>query len=183
MKIAEIMTRTVVTLTPEQTLRDAVELLRSKHIRHLPVVEDSRLIGIVTDKERGLVPAVKRVFPQVPYQLCHTHFLKNCAKPLATEFGCRPAPVMTPVPSTVALTLSLNDWMRALVLVLGVVLFCAAIVVTAPLQVTTTGPVPLVEHTAHASEHPINAAAKTAATAPVLSAAFRAPIHWSESAS
>jgi CBS domain-containing protein len=59
MKIAEIMTRTVVTLTQEQTLRDAVELLRSKHIRHLPVVEDSKLIGIVTDRD------VKRATPSL----------------------------------------------------------------------------------------------------------------------
>jgi CBS domain-containing protein len=59
MKIAEVMTRSLVTLTPEQTLRDAVELLRSKHIRHLPVVEDSRLIGIVTDRD------VKRATPSL----------------------------------------------------------------------------------------------------------------------
>ena len=48
MKIAEVMSRSVVTLQPEQTLRDAVELLRSKHIRHLPVVEDGRLIGVLS---------------------------------------------------------------------------------------------------------------------------------------
>ena len=59
MKIAEVMSRSVVTLTPEQTLRDAVELLRSKHIRHLPVVEDSKLIGIVTDRD------VKRATPSL----------------------------------------------------------------------------------------------------------------------
>jgi acetoin utilization protein AcuB len=59
MKVSEVMTRTVVTLTPEQTLRDAVELLRSKHIRHLPVVEDSRLIGILTDRD------VKRATPSL----------------------------------------------------------------------------------------------------------------------
>ena len=59
MKIAEVMTRSLVTLTPEQTLRDAVELLRSKHIRHLPVVEGSQLIGIVTDRD------VKRATPSL----------------------------------------------------------------------------------------------------------------------
>jgi acetoin utilization protein AcuB len=59
MKVAEVMSRTVVTLTPEQTLRDAVELLRSKHIRHLPVVENSKLIGIVTDRD------VKRATPSL----------------------------------------------------------------------------------------------------------------------
>ena len=43
------------------------------------------VIGAVTDKEKGLVPAVKRVFPEVPYQFCHTHYLKNCARPLKQD--------------------------------------------------------------------------------------------------
>ena len=32
-----------------------------------------------------LVPAVAAVFPEVPHQLCHTHFLKNCARPLEPD--------------------------------------------------------------------------------------------------
>lgn len=46
---------------------------------------DVPVIGVVTDKEKGLVPAVKSVFPGVPYQFCHTHFLRNCAKPLQAD--------------------------------------------------------------------------------------------------
>jgi hypothetical protein len=41
--------------------------------------------GIITDAEKGLVPAVAEVFPEVPHQLCHTHFLKNCARPLEDD--------------------------------------------------------------------------------------------------
>lgn len=37
------------------------------------------VIAIVSDKERGLVPAIADVFPNVPHQLCQLHFLKNCA--------------------------------------------------------------------------------------------------------
>jgi acetoin utilization protein AcuB len=59
MLIQDVMSRSVVTLAPDQTLRDAIELLRSKHIRHLPVVEASRLIGIVTDRD------VKRATPSL----------------------------------------------------------------------------------------------------------------------
>ncbi len=43
------------------------------------------VIGVVTDKEKGLVPAVKQVFPEVPYQFCHTHYLKNSALPLKQD--------------------------------------------------------------------------------------------------
>jgi hypothetical protein len=45
------------------------------------------LIGIVTDKEKGLVPAVEAVFAGVPYHFCHTHFLKNCAKPMESDLS------------------------------------------------------------------------------------------------
>ncbi len=41
--------------------------------------------GITTDAERGLVPAVCHVFPEVPYQLCRTHFLHNCARPMEAD--------------------------------------------------------------------------------------------------
>jgi hypothetical protein len=45
------------------------------------------VIGVVTDKEKGLVPAIQRVFPTVPYQFCQTHFLKNCAEPLQADLS------------------------------------------------------------------------------------------------
>lgn len=57
--VKDVMSASVVTVTPEQTLREAGELLRSKHIRQLPVVEDGRLIGIITDRD------LKRAMPSV----------------------------------------------------------------------------------------------------------------------
>ena|SRR5258708_3029053 len=59
MQVEDIMTRSVLTIAPEQTLRDALELLRSKRIRHLPVVEHAKLVGIVTDRD------VKRATPSL----------------------------------------------------------------------------------------------------------------------
>lgn len=43
------------------------------------------VLGVVTDAEKGLVPAVLEVFPQVPYQLCQAHFLKNLARPMESD--------------------------------------------------------------------------------------------------
>jgi acetoin utilization protein AcuB len=59
MVVEDVMTREVVTLTPEHTLRDAIDTLRSKRIRHLPIVENQKLVGIVTDRD------VKRATPSV----------------------------------------------------------------------------------------------------------------------
>jgi Transposase, Mutator family len=59
---------------------DAVsEMLRQVKKMDVPV------LGITTDGEKGLVPAVHQVFPQVPHQLCQTHFLFNCAEPLEPD--------------------------------------------------------------------------------------------------
>ena len=59
MIVREIMVESVLTVEPEQTLRDALELLQSKHIRQLPVVENGRLVGIITDRD------IKRASPSI----------------------------------------------------------------------------------------------------------------------
>lgn len=55
----EIMTRDVVTTTPTATLRDIADLLERHHIKRVPVVENGRLVGIVSRANilRGLVAA------------------------------------------------------------------------------------------------------------------------------
>lgn len=40
------------------------------------------ILAFVTDKEKGLVPAIRKVFPDVPHQFCQLHFIKRCAEPL-----------------------------------------------------------------------------------------------------
>jgi len=51
MQVQDWMNRDVVTVTPEESFRTAMHLIRQKGIRHLPVVEGKRLVGIVTDRD------------------------------------------------------------------------------------------------------------------------------------
>ena len=44
-----------------------------------------RILGVVSDKEKGLVPAIAEVFPGIPHQFCQTHFLSNLAGPLKRD--------------------------------------------------------------------------------------------------
>jgi CBS domain-containing protein len=46
--VADFMTREVVTIAPEQTVKDAMLYMTAHHIRHLPVIENEKLIGIIT---------------------------------------------------------------------------------------------------------------------------------------
>lgn len=43
--------------------------------------------GVVSDKETGLVPAIRRVFPDAPHQYCQLHFVNRCAAPLKTPLA------------------------------------------------------------------------------------------------
>jgi CBS domain-containing protein len=47
-KISEIMSTTVITVTPEQLVDECMELMSGKRIRHLPVVENDQVIGILS---------------------------------------------------------------------------------------------------------------------------------------
>lgn len=55
MQVAERMRTAVVLVRPSDSVRAAWGLLREHRIRHLPVVEDGRLVGIVTDRDIRLV--------------------------------------------------------------------------------------------------------------------------------
>ncbi len=43
---------------------------------------DIPVLGIVSDKEAAFLTAAEKVFPEVPHQICQTHYLLNLAKPL-----------------------------------------------------------------------------------------------------
>lgn len=50
-KVSEIMSKTVYTVHPEQTVEEAMELMNARHIRHLPVVEDDNdkhVLGMIS---------------------------------------------------------------------------------------------------------------------------------------
>jgi acetoin utilization protein AcuB len=65
MLVADVMRTDVVTIRPDAAVQEAIELARTRGIRHLPVLQDGALVGIVSDRDlkRALVPeaAVRRL--------------------------------------------------------------------------------------------------------------------------
>ena len=51
LKVADVMTRTLVTVTPDVDVLDAARLMGEKQIRHLPVLHGEHLLGIVGIRE------------------------------------------------------------------------------------------------------------------------------------
>jgi CBS domain-containing protein len=46
--IKDIMTSNVISVNPEQSIEECMALMTSKHIRHLPVKENNKLIGLIS---------------------------------------------------------------------------------------------------------------------------------------
>ncbi len=84
------MSRSVVTLTPEYTLREAIELLRSRGIRHLPVVGGSKVVGIVTDRD------VKRATPSLHSGVDRNQYERVLETTMVAQFMTRDPVTVTP---------------------------------------------------------------------------------------
>ena len=51
MSIEAIMTQAVISVAPGATVREAIRLIEDSEIRHLLVVEDNQLVGIISDRD------------------------------------------------------------------------------------------------------------------------------------
>jgi acetoin utilization protein AcuB len=57
--VRDWMTRKLVTLSPEASVGEALTLCRERRIRHIPILEEGRLVGIVSDRDlRDASPAL-----------------------------------------------------------------------------------------------------------------------------
>ena len=70
-KVGEIMTTTVVSINPDTRLRDCMSLMTEKRIRHLPVFQAEKLIGVVSigDVVKSLLSEQDYVISQQAYKI------------------------------------------------------------------------------------------------------------------
>lgn len=60
MKVRDVMTPDPIAIRSDRTIREALETLEKHHIRHLPILEDGRLSGILSD--RSVAPWQQTLF-------------------------------------------------------------------------------------------------------------------------
>jgi CBS domain-containing protein len=65
--VSEIMTEQVVSVCTDQTIEEAMVLMSDKHIRHLPVLDGSRLVGVISigDVVKAIAMNGKETFDQL----------------------------------------------------------------------------------------------------------------------
>lgn len=70
-KVGEIMTTLVVSVNPETRLRDCMSIMTDKRIRHLPVFQGDKLIGVVSigDVVKSLLSEQDYVISQQAYKI------------------------------------------------------------------------------------------------------------------
>ena len=65
--VSEIMTKNVIYVEPSQPIEEIMALMVGKHIRHLPVLENKKLVGIISisDVDRELISEQKLLIQQL----------------------------------------------------------------------------------------------------------------------
>jgi CBS domain-containing protein len=66
MKVSEVMTRDVATVSPDQPVREAASFMLSADAGSIPVTEGNRLIGMITDRDIAVRGIAKGYGPDTP---------------------------------------------------------------------------------------------------------------------
>ena len=69
--VREIMSKNVVCVTPKQSVAECMALMTDKHIRHLPVIEDGKLVGVISigDVVKAVISEQKFVIEQLEHYI------------------------------------------------------------------------------------------------------------------
>ena len=78
MKVSDIMTRDVCLVTPQQTLREAAELMERHDVGSLPVQDNDRLVGMLTDRDIVVRAIARGQGPETPVREAMTADIMYC---------------------------------------------------------------------------------------------------------
>jgi CBS domain-containing protein len=78
MKVREAMTREVRLVRPDQTIREAARLMSELDIGALPVEENDRLVGMLTDRDIAVRAVAEGHGPDTPIRTVMTQEIRYC---------------------------------------------------------------------------------------------------------
>ena len=71
-EVREVMTTHVYCVRPEQTVEQCMALMTDKRVRHLPVIENDRVVGIVSigDLVKSIIADQQFIIEQLEHYIC-----------------------------------------------------------------------------------------------------------------
>lgn len=78
MNVNELMTREVRTVTPDRTIQEAARLMSMIDAGFLPVADDERLLGTITDRDIAIRAVAEGKGPETPVSEVMTRDVKYC---------------------------------------------------------------------------------------------------------
>jgi CBS domain-containing protein len=87
--VSDIMTEEVVSVRPEQTIEECMELMTEQHVRHLPVLQGEQLIGVISigDVVKAIISEQEFMIEQLEKYIGGyvTHWAYRSAKTLVAD--------------------------------------------------------------------------------------------------
>ena len=77
-RVSEVMTGNVLLARPEQTLREAAMLMAEADVGSLPVAENERLVGMVTDRDMAVRALARGLGADTPVSDVMTREIRYC---------------------------------------------------------------------------------------------------------
>jgi len=70
-RVRDIMERNVITVRPEQRVEECMALMTAKRVRHLPVMEGGKLVGIISigDLVKSIISGQRFVIDQLEHYI------------------------------------------------------------------------------------------------------------------
>lgn len=78
MKVSEVMTRDVKLVSPEQSICDAAKMMAECDAGALPVGENDRLVGVITDRDIAIRAVGEHMSPDTPVREVMTPQVLYC---------------------------------------------------------------------------------------------------------
>jgi CBS domain-containing protein len=78
MKVGSAMSHDVQIVAPDQTLRDAAAIMRQVDVGVLPVAENDKLVGMITDRDIAIRGIAAGKGPDAKIREAMTHEVKYC---------------------------------------------------------------------------------------------------------
>ncbi len=71
--ISELMTKNPITVTPDNTIEECMNIMSGKRFRHLPVIEDNHLTGMISigDVVKHIIEEQKSIIEHLEHYITH----------------------------------------------------------------------------------------------------------------